>query len=105
MTRRMRVILGSVIAIGLVGFALDRLVWGYAPERESDVVRRTGLIGVPLFGSAAGTRRLRQRIIEALLPDGDERAAGRHGQARAKQRQIVLHVRVLAQPVWQSRGS
>ena len=62
-------------------FALDRLVWGYAPERESDVVRRTGLIGVPLFGSAAGTRRLRQRIIEALMPGGDERLIEAIGQS------------------------
>ena len=62
-------------------FALERLVWGYAPERESDVVRRTGLIGVPLFGSAAGTRRLRQRIIEALMPGGDERLIEAIGQS------------------------
>ena len=54
-------------------YALDRLVWGYSPQRESDVVTHTGLIGVPLFGSAAGTSRLRRRVIEALMPEGDER--------------------------------
>jgi hypothetical protein len=54
-------------------FALDRLVWGYSPERESDVVNNTKLIKVPLYGSAAGTAPLRARIIEALMPDGDER--------------------------------
>ena len=53
-------------------FALDRLVWGYSPEKESDVVRHTGMIGVPLFGSAAGTEPLRKRVIEALMPDGDD---------------------------------
>ena len=54
-------------------FALDRLVWGYAPDRESDVVKHTGLLGLPLFGSAAGTAPLRARVIEALMPDGDDR--------------------------------
>jgi len=54
-------------------FALDRLVWGYSPERESDVVNNTKLIKVPLYGSAAGTAPLRARIIEALMPGGDER--------------------------------
>ena len=53
-------------------FAIDRLVWGYSPEKESDVVNHTGLIGVPLFGSAAGTEPLRKRIIEALMPGGDD---------------------------------
>ncbi len=54
-------------------FALDRLVWGYSPERESDVVNNTKLIKVPLYGSAAGTAPLRARIMEALMPGGDER--------------------------------
>ncbi len=54
-------------------FALDRLVWGYSPARQSDVVKHTGLLGVPLFGSAAGTAPLRARIIEALMPNGDDR--------------------------------
>lgn len=53
-------------------FALDRLVWGYSPEKESDVVRHTGMISVPLFGSAAGTEPLRKRIVEALMPGGDD---------------------------------
>ncbi|MDG5751911.1 patatin-like phospholipase family protein [Qipengyuania sp. XHP0211] len=51
--------------------ALDRLVWGYSPEKESEVVRHTGLALVPFFGSAAGTAPLRKRIIEALCPGGD----------------------------------
>ena len=54
-------------------FALDRLVWGYSPERESDVVNNTKLISVPLYGSAAGTAPLRKRISEALMPGGDPR--------------------------------
>lgn len=54
-------------------YALDRLVWGYSPERESDVVNNTGLVKVPLFGSAAGTAPLRKRVIEALAPAGDYR--------------------------------
>lgn len=51
--------------------ALNRLLWGYSPAKESNVVRRTGLGFVPFFGSAAGTTPLRKRIIEALCPDGD----------------------------------
>ena len=53
-------------------FALDRLIWGYSPDKESDVVRHTKLAGVPLFGSAAGTDPLHKRIIEALMPGGDD---------------------------------
>ena len=52
-------------------YALDRLVWGYSPRRESEVVRRTGLMFVPFFGSAAGTAPLKRRIIEALCPAGN----------------------------------
>ena len=62
-------------------FALDRLVWGYSPEREQDVVANSGLISVPLFGSAAGTAPLRRRIVEALMPDGDERLIAAIGQS------------------------
>ncbi|TMM48452.1 patatin-like phospholipase family protein [Qipengyuania marisflavi] len=54
-------------------FALGQLAWGYSPEKESDVVAHSGLFKVPLFGSAAGTAPLRQRILEALRPDGDNR--------------------------------
>lgn len=54
-------------------YALDRLVWGYSPEKEGEVVDHTGLFKVPLFGSAAGTAPLRKRIIQALRPDGDDR--------------------------------
>ncbi|WP_421989646.1 patatin-like phospholipase family protein [Qipengyuania sp.] len=61
--------------------ALKRLVWGYSPERESDVVRHTKMIGVPIFGSAAGTAPLRKRIVEALMPDGDESLVTAIGQS------------------------
>ena len=54
-------------------FALDRLVWGYSPKRESEVVKHTKMIGVPVYGSAAGTAPLRKRIAEALMPGGDTR--------------------------------
>ncbi|MEZ5680729.1 MAG: patatin-like phospholipase family protein [Erythrobacter sp.] len=54
-------------------FAIDRMLWGYSPEKESDVVDHSGLMTVPLFGSAAGTAPLRRRIIEALAPGGDYR--------------------------------
>lgn len=53
--------------------ALDRLVWGYSPVREKDVVANTGLLTVPLYGAAAGTAPLRQRIIAALTRDGEGR--------------------------------
>ncbi|MBX7481960.1 patatin-like phospholipase family protein [Qipengyuania qiaonensis] len=62
-------------------FALDRLIWGYSPERESDVVKHTKLIGVPLYGSAAGTAPLRARIVEALMPGGDERLVSAIGNS------------------------
>ena len=62
-------------------FALDRLVWGYSPEREREVVNNTGLISVPLFGAAAGTAPLRKRVIEALMPGGDERLIEAIGQS------------------------
>ncbi len=48
--------------------AIQRLVEGYDPEFESEVVRNTGMLGVPLFGSQAGTAPLRRRIAEALRP-------------------------------------
>ncbi|WP_324828592.1 patatin-like phospholipase family protein [Qipengyuania zhejiangensis] len=54
-------------------FALDRLVWGYSPTSESEVVNRSGLPFVPFFGSAAGTAPLRRRVTQALAPDGDYR--------------------------------
>ncbi|WP_369026263.1 patatin-like phospholipase family protein [Qipengyuania sp. RANM35] len=54
-------------------FAIDRMLWGYSPEKESDVVDHNGLLTVPLYGSAAGTAPLRKRIIEALAPGGDYR--------------------------------
>ncbi len=54
-------------------FAIDRLVWGYSPRKEREVVAHTRLVGLPLFGSAAGTAPLRKRIVEALRPDGDDR--------------------------------
>ena len=54
-------------------FALDRLVWGYSPKSESEVVKHTKMIGVPVYGSAAGTAPLRKRIVEALMPSGDTR--------------------------------
>ena len=62
-------------------FALDRLVWGYSPQRESEVVNNSGLISVPLFGSAAGTAPLRRRVIEALMPGGDPRLIEAIGQS------------------------
>ncbi len=62
-------------------FALDRLVWGYSPERESEVVHNAGLISVPLFGSAAGTAPLRRRVIQALMPGGDESLIEALGQS------------------------
>ncbi|MEX0341235.1 MAG: patatin-like phospholipase family protein [Erythrobacter sp.] len=62
-------------------FALDRLVWGYSPARESDVVKHTKMIGVPVYGSAAGTAPLRKRVIEALMPDGDERLVTAIGES------------------------
>ncbi|MFA6220482.1 MAG: patatin-like phospholipase family protein [Erythrobacter sp.] len=62
--------------------ALDRLVWGYSPARESEVVNRTGLAKVPLFGSAAGTAPLRKRVIEALAPGGDYRLVEAIGASR-----------------------
>lgn len=54
-------------------FAIDRMLWGYSPQKESDVVDRSGLLKVPLYGSAAGTAPLKKRIIEALAPSGDYR--------------------------------
>lgn len=58
---------------GMRRFAIDRMLWGYTPEKESDVVDHNGLTTVPLYGSAAGTAPLRKRIIEALAPGGDYR--------------------------------
>jgi hypothetical protein len=52
-------------------YAIDRLIWGYSPASESEVVDNTGLFKVPLYGSAAGTAPLRKRVIEALAPGGD----------------------------------
>ena len=62
-------------------YALDRLLWGYSPTRQSEVVRNTGLAFVPFFGSAAGTAPLRKRIIEALCPNGDCRLVEAIGQS------------------------
>jgi len=52
-------------------YAIDRLLWGYSPNDEKEVVNNTGLLTVPLFGAAAGTAPLRQRIIDALTLDND----------------------------------
>lgn len=48
--------------------AMERLVWGYSPDHEREVVRNTTQWFIPLFGSQAATGPLRQRIRDALCP-------------------------------------
>lgn len=53
--------------------AIQRLVEGYSPARESDVVHNSGMKwGVAFQGSQAGTDALRRRIGNALCPEGGD---------------------------------
>ena len=52
-------------------YAMDRLLWGYSPGKERDVVLNTGLKMLPFRGAQAGTAPLRRRIREAIFENGD----------------------------------
>lgn len=48
--------------------AIERLVAGYSPDNEREIVRNTTMYGVPLSGSQAGTGPLRTLIGKTLHP-------------------------------------
>ena len=52
-------------------YAMERLVWGYSPRKEREVVRNTGLRMLPFRGAQAGTAPLRRRIRDAIFENGD----------------------------------
>lgn len=68
----------------LRGYAISRLVWGYSPAYEREIVRNTGMLAMPLYGSQAGTGPLRRRIREAIYPGGDPRLVEAIGRSSIK---------------------
>ncbi len=52
-------------------YAMERLVWGYSPRKESEVVDNRGMVQMLLRGAQAGTGPLRKRIRNAVFENGD----------------------------------